>query len=1363
MAEEMMSLRSEKSLEAQPSTKRLKRSAAEENGEERQESEASFTFEAVKELIDEAQKFAALEEGRVPVADAGVSHPEEERNSTLHDGSSLKEGEGSQRFHQAVQRIFAEQQEGRCSKCTVGDLGTLVGSALMILEDVEDQSCRPRPITGCRDIFPLPVPERDPSDPQHSDFCRALVLALNSLHGSPHRKGVSKPSPAAIQVMKRLKRVISTSPLVKAELQGISFQRFFSTKGLDYSREEVKIAQQVSWDLIAPSFPDEIATLDLRDFCEGGVHHFVCNIDSTIVDESEQVIGKTPSVMVRDEDWEVLATNLVKHGLCKVVPQSRLHHIGSQPLLNGLFAVGKDEVQNQKPVGRLIMNLKPWNKISRPLHGDISTLPMITNMGALHLVEGEVLLTSSEDLRCFFYLFKTPADWEKFMGFGKKAPASLVPADGGDEPWYLTAQVLPMGYLNSVGIAQHIHRRVICRAVGLVRGLKIGVQELRRDRLFSSCPNLCRVYLDNFDQLQKVDKKLAMQLSGTPSDLVTQVREYYADHRLPRHPKKSVEQALEAEVQGAWLDGDEGTLCAKPNKIVKYIELTLEALRRGRASQRELQVIGGGLVYASMFRRPLMSGLNQIWRAIVEAGSFSPYKRFWMTRPLMIELFRHLALLPLAFMNFRAPFDAEVTASDASLSGGGISVSRGLTPYGVAASLLQVRGDVPEELDTMQVLSIGLFDGIAALRVALDVLGAPVCGHVSIEKNAEAQRVVEANFPDSLIVQDVEAVDEPMVQQWALQFSGASLVLVGAGPPCQGVSGLNYDRKGALKDERSRLFVHVPRIVKMCRKFFPWAQVHLVAENVASMDGKDCEVMNEEFDLDPWFIDSHQMSLAHRPRLYWITWELVEGPGIEIFLGSDGRLPIQGQVHLLAEVEASKFLEQGWRKVEPGKPFPTFTTSRPSPVPMRRPAGLRDCDEEERARWKEASHRFPPYQFMRCHCLENSQGRLRPPSIIEREVIMGFPSNYTVQCMKKQQHGSQEHEDARLTLVGNSWHVGVVAWLISKLLRPLGLCHNLNLQELVNIMTPGRNPLLQGLLLRPPLGQGTSTHSPSEKLVEKLSGMLSLKGEDLLLQSSTEVPVRYHRLRSSLPSKLWRWKTVSGWSWKGSPEHINVLEARALMTTIKWRVCQKMQTNELERKYILNDQGQDIPVGLFECNWATSELMTTMAQIWIEEALGYHTEIPPQKGKNGASAIWALAGCTNFDDANDKCLRSCYHCSFPICSGSGAQAPTFGVLRAMTARVPSSHGSLDGDPAAAAGAAAPSQPAANADAVDDDPVDSDEFREFLRNAENATIGVEDAVLRLVLFMLDLLPAGLQGELMMGRGARWTEPTRELWG
>ena len=70
-------------------------------------------------------------------------------------------------------------------------------------------------------------------------------------------------------------------------------------------------------------------------------------------------------------------------------------------------------------------------------------------------------------------------------------------------------------------------------------------------------------------------------------------------------------------------------------------------------------------------------------------------------------------------------------------------------------------------------------------------------------------------------------------------------------PPCQGVSGLNSQRKGALRDERSSLFIHVKRLRLMVQQFFPWGQVHCLMESVASMDDRDKNIMSESFGDHP--------------------------------------------------------------------------------------------------------------------------------------------------------------------------------------------------------------------------------------------------------------------------------------------------------------------------------------------------------------------------------------------------------------------------------------------------------------------------------------------------------------------------------
>ena len=707
-----------------------------------------------------------------------------------------------------------------------------------------------------------------------------------------------------------------------------------------------------------------------------------------------------------------------------------------------------------------------------------------------------------------------------------------------------------MGFKNSVSLAQHVHRFVLKQALGRV-GQQGGEAELRKDRPFSVSNPLYRIYLDNFDELERVAKGLASTIEGKPSPLIQGLQEVYSSMGIPRHPKKAVARSAVAEVQGALVDGRLGVAYPKVEKVLRYAHLARLLLESGKGSMKQLQIIGGGFVYIAMFRRPLLGSLNHIWQFIVQCSGYPPVVQFSLPPEVKKELAQFIGLLPLAYMDFRSEVSPVVPASDASESGGGVTASEGVSPFGAIASSCKVRGDVVEPGEITSVLTIGLFDGIGALRSAADSLGWNVVGHICVEKNSDARRVVESHFPGTIHVADVQCVDREMVKEWSQKFTQVSVVVVGAGPPCQGVSGLNASRKGALRDERSCLFSHVGRIRKLVQECFPWAQVVGLMENVASMDKADENVMSLSFGCEPLYIDAAGISLAHRPRLYWVDWEVYEAEGVKKGQTPTGRSCIS----LSASIESKTFLEEGWHKVDESA-FPTFTTSRPRATPGYKPAGLRQCSEEDRQRWSNDQYRFPPYQYQAKHCLQNSKGHLRLPSIQEREVIMGFPKNYTVNCFKKSDQGSQAHLDARLTLVGNSWNVTVVAWLLSQLGEIRGLNEPLSLQEIVQRTSPGCAKDLATFLHRPPMNstRGQSSREQALALVRKLLTMVSVKGEDISLQTSSDDLVKYHRLRASIPARLWRWKTVAGWKWTGQQEHINSLEMRAVLTALRWRL-----------------------------------------------------------------------------------------------------------------------------------------------------------------------------------------------------------------
>ena len=1012
-------------------------------------------------------------------------------------------------------------------------------------------------------LLPLPLELAEGVAPEFRPWITSVILGLNSLYGelSPTSH---PPSPAQKRMLQVLVDFVSRCWEWDEVVPQDDFRQFFEVKGVDYRGEEIKLAKPFTWESISPALPKEVGTLRLEDFCLGGCLDYVLDFKRYLLPQEQQVLGKTPRVLVDEQAWPQVCRGLVDAGICEVRPVTHLHHVNHQPLLNGLFSVGKGEYidtpDGPLEIGRLIMNLVPLNRLCRAIQGDTSTMPTVAGFSSFFLESGEVAMLSSEDIKCFYYLFTVPESWRAFLGFAREVPLDCKPPGWEGTPCHLVARVLPMGFVNSVGLAQHIHRNVIkwsLESMGTTTGAE---REIRRDRPGSSAKDLYRTYLDNWDQVRKVDAALVADVEGQPTAHQLALRAEYQRLNLPRHPKKAVASTVKGEVQGAILDGTHGVTYAKPGKILKYLGLAWELLQRGKATQRELQVVAGGMVYITMFRRALLCSLNAIWTHVEALKQSPPVLRVDIPAPVKRELLRFIALIPLAQTDFRAPMVSQVTASDASTTGGGISCSAGLTDYGVTALATHIRGDIPERLDYIQVLTIGLFDGISALRVATDILQLPMIGHISVESNPAAARVTESQFPGSLLYSNVEDITEEVVQEWACRFTNAGVVLVAGGPPCQDVSKLNADRKGATRGARSSLFTHVPRVAVLARKCFPWAQVHHFMESVASMDAEDRATMSQGIAGTPVSVDAAGLSLAHRPRLYWCSWELQPEEGLE--LGN-----AQGQdwykvqpVTLAAQIQPGAYLTPGWQ-MPPGRKLPTFTTSRPSDRPGRKPAGIKTCSAQDLSRWSEDQHRYPPYQYREENCLRHPHQGFRVANIVERETILGFPVDYTRSCLPKSHQVGAHYEDVRRTLLGNTWSVPVVAVLLKQLFQPLGLCVARSIQQLVDQLAPGTGSGLQTLLLRPPLQRASSRQHPDGNLAKRLVGLVSIKGEDLLLQAGTEPLIKFHRLRSSVPSKLWKWKDVAAWRWHDHSEHINQLEMRAVYTTVKWWISKRQHCN----------------------------------------------------------------------------------------------------------------------------------------------------------------------------------------------------------
>lgn len=208
---------------------------------------------------------------------------------------------------------------------------------------------------------------------------------------------------------------------------------------------------------------------------------------------------KPPRVLVGDEAWPGVCEGLLRKGVCIALKEKdELFQVNGSPLLNGLFGVPKGEEKDGCPIHRLIVDLRPANLICRAIDGDVATLPTWATMSPLHLMS---LVISSEDVKCFFYIFQVPREWSSCLGFNRPIPRGMRPDEDG--PYYLASQVLPMGFKNSVSLAQHVHRVMVRRAGDTIGEALRPEQEIRKDRPFSSSKSLHRIYLDNFDALEK--------------------------------------------------------------------------------------------------------------------------------------------------------------------------------------------------------------------------------------------------------------------------------------------------------------------------------------------------------------------------------------------------------------------------------------------------------------------------------------------------------------------------------------------------------------------------------------------------------------------------------------------------------------------------------------------------------------------------------------------------------------------------------------------------------------------------------------------------------------------------------------------
>lgn len=104
---------------------------------------------------------------------------------------------------------------------------------------------------------------------------------------------------------------------------------------------------------------------------------------------------------------------------------------------------------------------------------------------------------------------------------------------------YLASRVLPMAFLNSVSLAQHVRRNLVLASS---KDCNLAQHELWKDRAFMPGEEAWRVYLDNYDLLEKVKSTEMTDLEGSLAPAALPLRNQYKVWEVPRNVKKSAQR-----------------------------------------------------------------------------------------------------------------------------------------------------------------------------------------------------------------------------------------------------------------------------------------------------------------------------------------------------------------------------------------------------------------------------------------------------------------------------------------------------------------------------------------------------------------------------------------------------------------------------------------------------------------------------------------------------------------------------------------------------------------------------------------------------------------------------------------------------
>ena len=432
--------------------------------------------------------------------------------------------------------------------------------------------------------------------------------------------------------------------------------------------------------------------------------------ESMLVAPEERVAVRPALVHASDEEWDKIGAELLRRGVVVEIDPNEAPVVCGSRILVGAFGVVKSgvPVPPATRVLRLIINAIPSNSVQRPILGDVEKMPVGGEWLYVCLGENDMILWSSDDISGCFHVFSLPVPWRRWMILSKPIRQPVRGSTdsrgvdrgcGGNAPRdhssnvrlrqvWLALAVIPMGWLSAVGVVQHLHRRMVTAGVLRGRGLDPSA-ELVRGMPFPvrrpPSPSFWwKVYVDNFDIGEIMEKAKARKLVGKPSMSQVLYQEALGEYEVPRAEKKSVVRSEKAVTMGSFVDGLRGIASPALAKLLEHVALTAFVLSARRVPQVWVQAAVGRWVFDFQHRRPCFGTLSSIWAEITQ----------WRGRKSLSdqsgdELCLCMGMVPLVFTDMRSELRKEIYATDASETGAGICMSTGVTKHGLKQAMIE--------------------------------------------------------------------------------------------------------------------------------------------------------------------------------------------------------------------------------------------------------------------------------------------------------------------------------------------------------------------------------------------------------------------------------------------------------------------------------------------------------------------------------------------------------------------------------------------------------------------------------------------------------------------------------------------------